>query len=308
MDDGFRLASVDHLKYTYYWENIRESNEMSALPISVQICTLNEEKNIEDVICAVKKNNPREIIVIDGNSNDSTVIKARKHGVKVINAGRIGLAGQRQKGLEATCEPFVAFIDADDRPEKNFLQTLLSELEAFSLDAIDGITKPEKLETYWQRGWSNSIYEKNDSVKMTNMIGRPAIYKKESLLEIGFDKSMQHWAEDTDLSYGFELKGKKQGRGTGVSYRIHEKKFIPSIKKWFSYGKGYARFANKYPEKRNRMIWHVMLNLGILRPLKKLPDSIIYVPFYFFYGFFSTIGFSFESIRLFKSKYNFRRG
>ena len=36
------------------------------LPISVNICTYNEEKYIEDCLKSVIKNNPKEIIVVDG--------------------------------------------------------------------------------------------------------------------------------------------------------------------------------------------------------------------------------------------------
>ena len=56
----------------------------SKLPISVQICTLNEENNIEDCLKSVFLNNPEEIIIIDGASNDNTVEIAKKYNVKII--------------------------------------------------------------------------------------------------------------------------------------------------------------------------------------------------------------------------------
>ena len=42
-------------------------------PVSVQICTLNEEANIGACIKAVLANDPEEIVVIDGGSTDQTV-------------------------------------------------------------------------------------------------------------------------------------------------------------------------------------------------------------------------------------------
>jgi glycosyltransferase involved in cell wall biosynthesis len=97
---------------------------ISKLPISVQICTLNEENNIEDCLKYVLLNNPEEIIIIDGDSEDKTVEIATSYGVKVVKAGRIGLAKQRQLGIESTNLRYIAIVDADDRLDKNCLSTL----------------------------------------------------------------------------------------------------------------------------------------------------------------------------------------
>jgi hypothetical protein len=41
------------------------------LPISVVICALNEESRIKDAILSAKKNEPAEIIVVEGGSTDN---------------------------------------------------------------------------------------------------------------------------------------------------------------------------------------------------------------------------------------------
>jgi glycosyltransferase involved in cell wall biosynthesis len=64
------------------------------LPLSVIINTLNEEKNISSCIESIIKQNPYEIILIDGSSNDKTVDIAKKYNVKVIVVDRKGLAYQ----------------------------------------------------------------------------------------------------------------------------------------------------------------------------------------------------------------------
>jgi glycosyltransferase involved in cell wall biosynthesis len=59
-------------------------------PVSVQICTLNEERNIGDCLAAVIANDPEEIVVIDGGSTDATVSIAEGLGARVISPGRLG--------------------------------------------------------------------------------------------------------------------------------------------------------------------------------------------------------------------------
>ena len=61
------------------------------LTISVNVCTFNEEKNIEECIRCIEKNNPIEIIIIDGGSTDKTIQIAKNLGAKVIKSKK-GLA------------------------------------------------------------------------------------------------------------------------------------------------------------------------------------------------------------------------
>ena len=90
------------------------------LPISVNICTYNEEKYIEDCLKSVIKNNPKEIIVVDGGSTDATVQISKSMGAKVLISDKRGLSSQRQFGIENSKQPFIAIVDADDNLEKIF--------------------------------------------------------------------------------------------------------------------------------------------------------------------------------------------
>jgi succinoglycan biosynthesis protein ExoA len=274
---------------------------MKNLPISVQICTLNEAENIEDTIKYCHNNFPPadEIIIIDGGSSDTTIDIVLGCKVRLIKAGRVGLAAQRQIGIENTQLPYVLILDADDRPEKDYFKKLYDQLLGNSFDAICGLSRPFEQKSYWQKGWNNSMTNSIESaiITSTNMIGRPALYKRDILLKVGFDPYFNYGSEDTDLSYAFELRGKKQGQGTAVCQRIHEKKFKNSVNKWIAYGKGYARFSKKYPEKNRKMIFHILINLLLIRPIKKFPGSILYIPFYFLYSFFTFIGFILEKTR-----------
>lgn len=269
----------------------RDRDASARLPVSAVVCSLNEAHNIDDVLRACSENMPAEIIVVDGGSDDGTVALAQARGARVVNAGRVGLAAQRQLGVEQATQPFVAFIDADDRPTPSFLRTLLTELEANDFDAIQGVTYSAENATYWQRGWANSIQTNRPCVCETKMIGRPSLYRCNTLREIGFDSAFTSSAEDTDLARRFEIHGARQGQGTAVSFRIHESRLCRSVSKWLSYGGGYGRFSVKHKERFWPVVFHVFLGVGIVRYLKKLPSSKAFLLFYSLYSFFCGLGF-----------------
>jgi glycosyltransferase involved in cell wall biosynthesis len=68
------------------------------LPVSVQVCTLNEADNLEACLNSVLSNDPEEVLVIDGGSTDGTRDIAQRMGARVLNPGRLGLGPSRKLG------------------------------------------------------------------------------------------------------------------------------------------------------------------------------------------------------------------
>ena len=57
--------------------------------LTVTICTLNEERNIEECIKTIKLENVKEILVIDGGSNDNTLkILDKINQIKLIKVNK----------------------------------------------------------------------------------------------------------------------------------------------------------------------------------------------------------------------------
>lgn len=273
------------------------------LSISVNICTLNEENNIEECIRSVKDNNPFEIIVIDGNSNDKTIQIAEKLKVKVIKSER-GLASQRQTGINASSQKYIALVDADDRLDENCLSTLLIELEENKFDAIQALNFAYNPKTYWERAMANTLIVEGRLPKEVIMVGRPALYLASSIKRAKFDPFFNISHEDTDLSKQFEDLKFKQGIGTGKSYRKHEKNLRSYMKKWKNYGKGDAHFVYKYPGRKWAIIRHLLINYPLVKPWK---GKIKYAPFHILMGVGRFIYFLQEYILLkFKNKQKFK--
>lgn len=84
--------------------------------IAVIIPALNEEKSIELVVRDIPKNLVSEIVVVDNGSTDSTAIKARTIGAKVVEEPRQGYGRACKAGiryLETAPPSIVVFLDAD---------------------------------------------------------------------------------------------------------------------------------------------------------------------------------------------------
>ena len=259
------------------------------LPITVNICTFNEQTNIATCLNSVFKNRPAEVIVIDGGSTDKTVEIAKSFSnVRVITSRTKGLAGQRKIGLENSKYQFIAIIDADDVIEDNFLGKLLSDLNKHRFDAIQGREIAYVPENYWEKamGYTNTQITFSDKPVETNMVGRPSLYRKTALDKCGFDLFFNGvGCEDLDLSIRMEKHGFIQGLGTGLTRRKQSGSFSEIFKKFKKYGKGDAHIIVKYPEKFTSIIFHQLIRYPILKPFHAIFNGgIMYIPFFIFGG------------------------
>ncbi len=100
----------------------------SSQKISVIIITKNEENNIEDCLKSVQWAD--EIIIVDSESNDTTVEIAGKYTQKIYTRKWEGYSKQKQYALSLASNDWVMSLDADERVTvelKDEIQSGLSE-------------------------------------------------------------------------------------------------------------------------------------------------------------------------------------
>ncbi len=109
--------------------------------ISVVIPAYNEEKRIASCLKSIfnQSKAPFEVIVVDNNSTDDTVMIAKEFGVKVIEEKRQGVTFARNTGFDAAMGDVIARTDADTVVSSNWIERINNHFENDpTLDAISG--------------------------------------------------------------------------------------------------------------------------------------------------------------------------
>src|SRR5579871_27581 len=97
--------------------------------ISVIIPALNEEKTIRKVIRQAKRNElVSEIIVVDDQSMDNTVVEAKKENVRIITSTQLGKGFSMREGMMLAKNEILVFLDAD--------------IPNYTADIVEKLTQP----------------------------------------------------------------------------------------------------------------------------------------------------------------------
>ena len=91
------------------------------MKITANIITLNEEKNIEEVIKSVQTVCD-EVLVVDSLSSDRTCEIAESLGAKVIKQSYLGDGPQKAFGAPYASNDWILSIDADERLDLNAIE------------------------------------------------------------------------------------------------------------------------------------------------------------------------------------------
>jgi glycosyltransferase involved in cell wall biosynthesis len=153
---------------------------MTSPSVSVIIPAYNQAEYLSATLDSVAEQTypgPVEVIVVDDESPDDSAAIAEAHDLKptVIRQRNTGVAGARNRGIEAASGTYIAFLDSDDRwlPEK--LERQIAELEDLATPAlsftryrrvhVDGSTPREPLHP------SESLRESKRHLLFQNFIG-----------------------------------------------------------------------------------------------------------------------------------------
>jgi rSAM/selenodomain-associated transferase 2 len=86
--------------------------------ISIIIPALNEEKELPQTLTQLDGVENKEVIVVDGGSDDATVEIAKTHGARVLSSPK-GRGVQLNRGVEASSGEILLFLHADTQlPDK----------------------------------------------------------------------------------------------------------------------------------------------------------------------------------------------
>ncbi|MCX6053865.1 MAG: glycosyltransferase family 2 protein [Chloroflexi bacterium] len=130
---------------------------------SIVIPTRNENKDIVNTLdkCLLLNPSPLEILIVDDSTDNTPLIVGNYHDQRIRLIHRSensnGCCGARNLGLSEAKGSIVVFLNADDRPETNFLNQLL---QRYKLGADYIIVKSSVINN--ENLWGNFIYSTNE--------------------------------------------------------------------------------------------------------------------------------------------------
>ena len=238
---------------------------MNLEEVTVTFCTLNEAAQITDAVSAALSEHPKEVIVVDGASDDDTARIAKEAGARVIVTERLGLAHQRRLAVNAVTTPFIALLDADHRVELGSLRILREELESHGWDGIEAQILSVRNSSHWDAAMEFNFAIAHNFVGERRMIGTPCLYRSSVLHEINFDPFFTAASDDTDLCYRLVKAGFRLGVGSAVVRQEHRSTKEEVVRKFLWYGKGDAQFVWRHPERLPSILKHQLYTYLIRR-------------------------------------------
>ncbi|GAB4433872.1 MAG: hypothetical protein OHK0011_17000 [Turneriella sp.] len=116
---------------------------MGKIRVSVVIPTLNEERDLPQLMATLKKQTFRdfEIIVADAGSKDRTRQIAEEYGARVVDGGMPGVG--RNRGAAVAQGEYLFFFDADVILPEDFLAKAVQEMDENYIDLATCVFYPQ---------------------------------------------------------------------------------------------------------------------------------------------------------------------
>lgn len=257
--------------------------------VSVVIVNYNGKKYLKNCLEGIFANNysDYEVIVCDNGSIDDSKEYVRGLSLKHKNLFLVALdknygpSFARNKGVEKSKGKYIAFLDNDTKPEKDWLKEPILEMEKdLKIGACQCklllMNEPEKLDyagdylsqfgLLVQRVPGGEIDRGQIDQKVEILSAKSAamVIRRKAFEEAGgFDPDYFIYVEETDLAWRVWLKG----------YKII---FIPNSRVYHEFGTSneimgnFQQFLNKFHAPKNYLMT-LYKNLGTLNLIKILP-------------------------------------
>lgn len=177
------------------------------MKITLYIPCFNSQKTIASCLDAVfKQSRPADsVLVIDDGSTDTTVEIAKRYPLKIIkHAKNRGLAAARNSAIRNTDAEFIASLDSDCKPEKNWLDFLIKGINSPKIAGIGGKTLEVSAPCIFRNWRSAHMQQHWGPIKKTNpafLFGANTLFRREALIKAGFyNEIYKNNAEDVDIS------------------------------------------------------------------------------------------------------------
>lgn len=220
----------------------RKTAQPAMTPVSVVVPVRNAADWIVDCLAAIRSSGPAEVILVDGRSEDGTVLLAEPLVDRVIRDDGRGPGAARNLGVDAAGQPWIAFIDADIILPDGALPALVQEATERGLTAIQAGLHSSGAD-YWseQLAWQHNHGRSRSWFGVSATVIQAAVAR-----DLPFDERFRS-GEDVDLRLRLESRGLSVGISRSV---VARHRFAPSLaqarRQWLDDGAGLGRLVRKH--------------------------------------------------------------
>jgi len=229
--------------------------------ITVIIPTYNSGKHISRVLDRLYKESnsiPKQVIIVDGYSTDSTLVKAREYPVEIYFEPNRNVATARNIGIKYSKNKIIAFTDSDCIPDRRWIERIANCFQNDpKLVGVGGrllrLEPKNNIEAFSGKVFLNEIMKfPTQMIKPYqkflpgSFITANCAYRKEALMEIGgFNEFFKNNGEDIDLFWRMIDKFPRRllYNPSIIVYHNFPDTYIGLIKKYFQYGIASSKLA-----------------------------------------------------------------
>jgi glycosyltransferase involved in cell wall biosynthesis len=237
--------------------------------VGLYIPCYNTEKTLGVCIEAVLGQSFRlkEVVVIDDGSTDSTAQVAGQYPVRVISHSfNKGLAAARNTAINNIHTDYIASVDADCVPEKEWLSNLMVHFADSRIAGVGGMlseTYTNSICDLWRSVHMKQYWER-DEKEPPFLFGSNTVFRKKFLDDIGlYNENLRNNYEDVDLclrlnkaSYGFIYEHK------AIARHLKRDDLTSLLNTYWKWHLTYYMAKNFYSDNKN-FILKIKDNIGL---------------------------------------------
>jgi len=227
--------------------------------ISVVVCCYNGQDTLADCLDGLSELRypDYEVLVIDDGSTDRSAEIADAYPFRLICTPNQGLSNARNLGLRAATGEIIAYIDADARPDPDWLSYLANAFRTSTHAGIGGPNIPPPGAGVVADSVANApggpVHVLLSDTEAEHIPGVNMAFRRECLEAIGgFDPVYRAAGDDVDVCWRLQARGWTLGFSPSAVVWHHCRSTVRDYwKQQVGYGRAEAMLERKWPEKYN---------------------------------------------------------
>jgi GT2 family glycosyltransferase len=253
---------------------------------SIVVCVHNGEKDIEECLDgAARLDYPDfEVIVVNDGSTDRTLelaqAKAERHGFRVVSLEKSGISRARNKGMECATGEFIAYLDSDAFPDRDWLRYLALTFLGTKHAVVGGpnlnpLSCGPRADCIDQAPGNPQLVmakeELADHVPGCNLAVRRSFMRSMG----GFDHGYRGGGDDVHFCWRILRAGGTLGHSPGAMVWHYRRQTVRGfLRQQMSYGRGEAPLERDWPERFNSLGHQVRARTGLSADARAWPSPL----------------------------------